>query len=221
MVARWAPSAVSPILTPTDSGPEHDDPQHLTMIGSRPRILFLLGESRSADTEDVTHLVQAEAEAVISGGAFSPMWEHTLRPLGAWCYAIYHRVRDLYLIDDVAAATGLRYISVVSIGKTGRFDAAAVRNVIEHAEPNLMVCAGCEEVYWPLLGRLDLGHELLTTVYGEPVYYSLVTSADRQSVLLHFWHPSQGYYTKGGHHYLFKLFLHAFDAMCRKRLLDC
>lgn len=221
MVARWAPSAVTPVLPPTESSSGHDDLEHLTMIGSRPRLLVLLRESQSPDTEDATQRVRSEAENVIGGGAFSPAWERTLRPLGAWCYAIYHRVRDLYLIDDVAAAMGLRYISVVNLGRSERYESAAVRHVIEQAEPNLIVCAGCEAVYWPLLGRLDLGHELLTTVYGEPVYYSLLTWQDRQSVLLHFWHPSQGYYTKGGHHYLFKLFLHAFDALYRKRLLNC
>lgn len=221
MVARWAPSAVSPVLPPTDSSAGYNDLDHLTLIGSRPRLLFLLGESQSPDTEDVTQRVRTEAEAVINGGTFSPVWERTLRPLGAWCYAIYHRVRDLYLIDDVAAATGLRYISVVNLGRAEQSDPEAIRHVIEQAEPNLIVCAGCEAVYWPLLGRLDLGHELLTTVYDEPVYYSLLTWKERQSVLLHFWHPAQGYYTKGGHHYLFKLFLHAFDALCRKRLLDC
>ncbi len=221
MVARWTPSVVSPILTPTDSSPGRDGLDHLTLIGSRPRVLVLLGESQSSGTEDITQSVRAQAEAVISGGSFSPEWERTLRPLGAWCYAIYHRVRDLYLIDDIAAATGLRYISVVNIGRPEQYDSDAIRHVIQQAEPNLIVCAGCEAVYWPLLGRLDLGHELLTTVYDEPVYYSLLTWEERQSMLLHFWHPAQGYYTKGGHHYLFKLFLHAFDALCRKRLLNC
>ncbi len=221
MVARWAPSTLSPPPTPTDSTPGADRVDDMTLVSSRPRLLFLLGESRLATTEDVTHRVLAESREVLNGGSFSPEWERTLRPLGAWSYAIYHRVRDLYLIDDVAAATGLRYISVVSVGRAGECDSAAVRQAIEKAEPELIVCGGCEEVYWPLLGRLELGHELLTSVYGEPVFYSTLRTGSRQSVLLHFWHPSQGYYTKGGHHYLFKLFLHAFDALCRKRLLNC
>jgi hypothetical protein len=57
-------------------------------------------------------------------------------------------------------------------------------------------------------------------MYGEPIYYSLLESGERQSVLLHFWDPVTGYHAKGGHHYLFKLFLHACDALLRKRLIS-
>lgn len=220
-MTRGSHETKSPTLTPPGSTADNASLDNLTLVGTRPRFLFLLGESRSTGTEDVTQRIQAEAENVISGGSFSPAWERTLRPLGAWSYALHHRVRDLYLIGDVAAATGLRYISVMNIGKTVQCDSATVKQAIERAEPDLIVCAGCEAVYWPLLGRLELGHELLTTVYGEPVYYSTLQWGERQSVLLHFWHPAQGYYTKGGHHYLFKLFLHAYDALCRKRLLAC
>jgi hypothetical protein len=57
--------------------------------------------------------------------------------------------------------------------------------------------------------------------FGEPVYYPILDTADRRSVWLDFCQPSQGYYTKEVHHYLFKLFLHAYNALCRLKLLRC
>ena len=215
------PSKAEPVMLPPESSTPHADAlERMTIVSTRPHLLFVLGDTKSETTENVTPRVWAESELVLNGGSFSPPWEQTLRPLGAWSYAVRHRVRDLYLIDDVAAAMGLRDISVLSVGKAGQCDATAVREEIEQVSPELTVCAGCETTYWPLVGRLELGHALLTTAYGEPIYYSLLNTGERQSVLLHFWHPSQGYYTNGGHHHLFKLFLHAYDALWRKRLLS-
>jgi len=220
MAVRPSSNTQAPTLPPQGSTPFADELERMTLVGARPRLLFVIGETKTATTEDITQRVQAESETVINGGAFSPAWEHILRPLGTWSYAIRHRIRDLFLIDEVAAATGLRYVSVLSVGKAGQCNADAVRKAIEDAEPDLIVCAGAEAAYWPLVGRLQLGYELLTTVYGEPVFYSLLKTDTRQTVLLHFWDPSIGYHTEGGHHYLFKLLLHAYDALCRKRLLS-
>jgi len=193
----------------------------MTIVGTRPQLLFVLGDAKPGTTENVTPRVWAESERVLNGETFSPVWERTLRPLGAWSYAVRHRVRDLYLIDDIAAARGLRDISVLCVGKPEQGDAAAVRNAIEQVCPDLTVCAGCETTYWPLVSRLGLGSALLTTAYDQPVYYSLLHTGDRQSVLLSFWHPTQGYYVNGGHRHLLRLFLHAYDALCRKQLLNC
>lgn len=192
-----------------------------TQIGAKPRILYVVAEHHALETVDITSRVLAEAQAVLAGGTFSPGWDRILRPLGAWSYAVHHGVRDLYLIDDVASATGLKYVSVVSAGKSGSSNPSPLRRVIENTSPDLIVCAGSEAVYWPLVGTLGLAHELLTNAFGEPIYYSQLESRTGTSVLLHFWHPTQGDYIEGGHEYLFKLFLHAYDALCRKRLLDC
>lgn len=219
MVARPSSGARSPTLPPEASTPYADELERMTRIGTRPRMLYVLGDRESGQAEDLTRRVQREAETVLNGGAFSPAWERVLRPLGAWSYGVHHRVRDLFLIGDVAVATGLRYVSVLSVGRSGANDASVVRKAVEQAESNLIVCAGCASVYWPLVGCLGLRPELLTTMYGEPIYYSMLEAGERQSVLLHFWDPATGYHTRGGHHYLFKLFLHAYDALLRKRLL--
>jgi hypothetical protein len=208
-------------LLPPGSSAESGQLEMQTQIGTKPRILYVVAEHHALETVDITNRVQAEAQAVLAGGKFSPGWERVLRPLGAWSYAVLHGVRDLYLIDDVAAATGLKYVSVVSAGKSGCSNPSPLRRVIENTTPDLIVCAGGEAVYWPLVGTLGLSHELLTTAFGEPIYYSQLETRTRASVLLHFWHPAQGDYIEGGHEYLFKLFLHAYDALCRKRLLEC
>jgi len=220
MVARPSSGAKPPTLPPEARTPYADELERLTRIGARPHLLYLLGDRQSGQTEDLTRRVQSESETVLNGGAFSQAWEGVLRPLGAWSYGVHHRVRDLFLIGDVAVATGLRYVSVLSVGRAGECDASSVRKAIEEAEPDIIVCAGCESVFWPLVGRLGLRHELLTTMYGEPIYYSLLESGERESVLLHFWDPVTGYHARGGHHYLFKLFLHACDALLRKRLIS-
>jgi len=220
MVARPSSTARSTALPPQASTPYADELERLTRIGTRPHLLYLLGDRESGQTEDLTRRVQFESETVLNGGAFSQAWESVLRPLGAWSYGLHHRVRDLFLIGDVAVATGLRYVSVCSVGRAAGCDASSVRKVIEEAEPDIIVCAGCESVFWPLVDRLGLRHELLTTMYGEPIYYSLLQSGGRESVLLHFWDPATGYHMEGGHHHLFKLFLHACGALLRKRLIS-
>jgi len=217
------PSADTRGSSPTavKQSPAAEELEGTTLVGARPRLLFVLGEKDASGAEDITELAHAEASNVLGGGAFSELWEPVFRPLGAWSYGIHKHVRDLYLIDDAAAASGLRNVHIMTVGKSGRADAEAARDIIAHTQPDLIVASGGEPVYWPLVGHLELGHELLTTVYGEPVYYSILEADSHHSVLLHFWHPSHGYYTKGGHHYLFKLFLHAYDALCRKRLVVC
>ena len=207
-------------VLPPDSTVEAGHLELETQIGTRPRILYVVAERHALETEDITNRVQAEAQAVLAGAAFSPAWERLLRPLGAWSYAVHHGVRDLYLIDDVAAATGLRYVSVVSAGTSGRSNPSPLRRVIENTEPDLIVCAGCEAVYWPLVGTLGLRNELLTRAFGEPIYYSQLENRSNTAVLLHFWHPGHGDYIEGGHAYLFKLFLHAYSALCRKHILQ-
>jgi len=193
----------------------------MAFIGTQPRLLFILGDIRAGRAEDLTPHVQVEAETVRDGGMFSPEWERVLRPLGAWSYAVQKRVRDLLLIDDVAAAAGLRDISVLSLGRATEADVEMVRETIERERPDLVVCAGCETAYWPLVDQLALGCELLTTEYGVPLHYSLLQSRGGPVAVLQFWNPLQGYHTEGGHHRLFKLFLHAFDALCRKSLVSC
>jgi len=220
MVARPSSRSEHAVAPPESSTPYADELERMTLVSTRPRMLFVLDDPRAETTENVTPYVWAESERVLNGESFSPVWEPTLRPLGAWSYAVRHRVRDLYLIDDIASARGLREISVLVVGKPGQCDAGTVRKAIAQVNPELTVCAGCETTYWPLVGRLELDCALLTTAYDEPVYYSTLRTGDEQSVLLCFWHPSQGYYTEGGHHHLFKLFLHAYDALCRKRLLS-
>ena len=217
------PSADSKGSSPSvvEQSPEAEDLEGETIVGAKPRILYVLGEKNASGAEDITEVARAEASNVLGGGAFSELWEPVFRPLGAWSYGIHQRVRDLYLIDDAASAQGLRNVHIMTVGKSGRTDAEAARSIIERTQPDLIVASGAETVYWPLVGRLELGHELLTKAYDEPVYYSILEMGDYRSILLHFWHPSHGYYTKGGHHHIFKLFLHAYDALCRKRLLTC
>jgi len=220
MIAQRSRDSATSAMPPRSST-ETDHLAMETQVGTRPRILYVVAEPHALETVDITNRVQAEAQAVLAGAAFTPGWDRILRPLGAWSYAVYHGVRDLCLIDDVSAATGLKYVSVVSAGKSGCSNPSPLRRVIENTTPDLIVCAGSEAVYWPLVGNLGLSHELLTTAFGEPIYYSQLENRTSTSILLHFWHPTQGDYIDGGHEYLFKLFLHAYDALCRKRLLEC
>ena len=220
MIAQRSHDSGTSVLPP-DSATEDRHPAMQTEVGTRPRILYVVAERHALETEDITSRVQAEARAVIAGGTFSAGWERLLRPLGAWSYAVHQGVRDLYLIDDVAAAKGLMHVSIVSAGTSGRSNPSPVRNLIENTGPDLIVCAGSEAVYWPLVGTLGLRNELLTRAFGEPIYYSQLENRAGTSVLLHFWHPSQGDYIEGGKEYLFKLFLHAYNALCRKRILRC
>ncbi len=220
MIVQQSSDTSISVLPPASTPDEH----HMevqTQVGTRPRILYVVAERHALETEDITTRVFAEAQAVLAGGKFSPSWERLLRPLGAWSYAVHHGVRDLYLIDDIAAASGLKQVSVVSAGKSGCSNPSPLRRVIENTQPDLIACAGCEAVYWPLVGTLGLRHELLTTAFGEPIYYSQLENRAGISVLLHFWHPTHGDYIDGGHEFLFKLFVHAYDALCRKRILEC